>query len=83
MLGDAGGAQELADRGEELLGQVSVPAGGAWLFGAHAYLAVARVRLGAGDRERAAAIASPLLAAAERSGWRQSLTGAGLLDGLG
>jgi tetratricopeptide (TPR) repeat protein len=83
MLGDAGGAQELADRGEELLGRVSVPVGGAWLFGAHAYLAVARVRHGAGDRERAAAIASPILAAAERNGWRQSLTGAGLLDGLG
>ena len=79
MLGEPDAAVEHADRGEELLGRISAPPGQAWLFGAHAYMAVARVRRDAGDRERAEAIVAPILAAAERSGWSDGLSGAALL----
>jgi tetratricopeptide (TPR) repeat protein len=79
MLDDRDRADLLGMRGEELLARVSAPPGGAWLFGAHAYLAVARVRRDAGDAERAEEIAEPILGAAERSGWGKALTGAALL----
>ena len=72
MLGEREVAAEHAERGEELLARISAPPGRAWLFGAHAYLAVARVRLDAGEDDRAEAIAAPILAAAERSGWSRS-----------
>ena len=49
----------------------------------HAYLAVARVRLDAGEDARAEAIAAPILAAAERSGWGRTLAGARLIDRSG
>jgi hypothetical protein len=81
MLGESDAAAELAARGEELLGRVSAPEGRAWLFGGHAYLAVARVRRDAGDDEHAASITAPILAAAESSGWGRALAGAALLDG--
>jgi class 3 adenylate cyclase/tetratricopeptide (TPR) repeat protein len=82
MLGDRAAAEALAARGEELLARISTPPGHAWLFGAHAYLGIARVRRDAGEDERAEAIAAPILSAAERSGWSGSLAGAALLDGL-
>src|SRR4029079_10130748 len=69
MLGEHEVAAEHADRGEQLLERISAPPGQAWLFGAHAYMAVARVRRDTGDRERGEAIVAPVLAAAERSGW--------------
>jgi predicted ATPase/class 3 adenylate cyclase len=79
MLGEQDVAVEHADRGEQLLERISAPPGRAWLFGAHAYMAVARVRRDTGDRERAEALVAPVLAAAERSGWSDGLSGVALL----
>ena len=80
MLGEREVAAEHAGRGEQLLARILAPPGRAWLFGAHAYLAVARVRLDAGEDARAEAIAAPIMAAAERSGWSPTLAGARLID---
>jgi hypothetical protein len=79
MLGEQDVAVEHADRGEQLLERISAPPGRAWLFGAHAYMAVARVRRDTGDRERAEATVAPVLGAAERSGWSDGLSGVALL----
>jgi predicted ATPase/class 3 adenylate cyclase len=79
ILGDRARANELAARGAELLDRVSVPAGRAWLFGAHAQLGLARVRIEAGDPKGGEAIAAPLLDAARHSGWGERLTGVALL----
>jgi class 3 adenylate cyclase/tetratricopeptide (TPR) repeat protein len=72
----AGGAVE---RAEELLGRITVPPGGAFLWGAHATLAVARVRIALDDPEGAERITSPLFAAAETAGWHETVAGAGLV----
>ena len=82
LLGDSDGARELAARGEALLDRVTAPPGQAWLYGGHAYLALARVHREAGAPERADAIAAPILEAAERSGWGATLAGAALLGEL-
>ena len=42
-------ALELAERAERLFADVRVPPGRSYLFGAHAYVAVARVLAGAGQ----------------------------------
>ncbi len=81
MLGERELATEHAERGEQLLARISAPSGRAWLFGGHAYLALARVRLDVGEADRAEAIAAPILAAAERSGWGATLAGARLIEG--
>ena len=79
LAGELDLALGLAARGEELLARVTAPAGHAWLYGGHCHLALARVQHGAGEPERAEAIAAPILEAAERSGWGAALAGAGLL----
>jgi class 3 adenylate cyclase len=68
-LGESAAAVELATRGEELLDRVSTPPGRAWLFGAHAYFAVAEVWLDAGEPARAEALVAPVVAAAAESDW--------------
>jgi ATP/maltotriose-dependent transcriptional regulator MalT len=72
LAGDEGGARAAADRTEALLAQATLPPGGAFLFGGQAIAGLARVRLAQGDAAHAARIAEPLLAAAERSGWREA-----------
>ena len=72
-LGHAERAVELATRVEELLERMTVPPGGTFLYGAHAQLAVAGVRLRSGDPAAAERLAAPLLAAAERVGWRETV----------
>ena len=67
-LGAADEASLLAARCEELLERVT---GGPFLFGAHAYAAVARVRLATGAPERGETLLRPVLTAASRSGWRE------------
>src|SRR5439155_12430524 len=69
LLGQHERAPALADEAAAMVDQITAPPGGAWLFGWHSQLAVARVRLEAGDRAAAAGIALPLLEAAERAGW--------------
>ncbi|MFL5867194.1 MAG: AAA family ATPase [Thermoleophilaceae bacterium] len=74
-------ALALADEAEAMMREITVPPGGAWLFGSHAQLAVARVRLESGDGEAAAAIARPLADAAERVGWHEAFAAAAALLG--
>ena len=78
-LGAADEASLLAAQGEELLQRVS---GGPFLFGAHAYTAVARVLLASGAPERGEALLRPVLGAAQRSGWREAAATTGLVMGL-
>lgn len=71
LLGHEDDARSLAARAEDALRQASFPPGGAFLYGAHAYAAIARVHLAAGAPERGEALLRPVLEAAERSGWRE------------
>jgi class 3 adenylate cyclase len=82
LLGARDEARSLADRADKLLEQVSAPSGGAFVFGAHAYVATARVHLAAGMPERGEALLQPLLAAAERSGWQEAAATTRLVLGL-
>jgi tetratricopeptide (TPR) repeat protein len=68
-LAEATGDRDLLDRADGLLAGVTAPAGGAWLLGADAYLAVARAWLAAGAPERAAAVLDRFLPAAQAAGW--------------
>jgi class 3 adenylate cyclase/tetratricopeptide (TPR) repeat protein len=78
-LGHANRAAELAERVEELLERMTAPPGGTFLYGAHAQLAVADVRLEGGDHAAAERLAEPLLAAAERVGWHETVARAACL----
>jgi class 3 adenylate cyclase/tetratricopeptide (TPR) repeat protein len=78
-LGAADEAFLLAARGEELLERVT---GGPFLFGAHAYGAVARVLLASGAPERGETLLRPALAAAQNYGWREAAATTGLVVGL-
>jgi ATP/maltotriose-dependent transcriptional regulator MalT len=65
----------LADA-DRLLGQADIPAGGAWLLGEQAYLALAQAWLDRGEPDRARAVLAPLLALAERVPWTPTLAAA-------
>ena len=82
LLGDTGAAIALAVRAEELLQGVTAPPGSAFLFGAHAYAAVARVRLATGAPDRGEDLLRPVLAAATRVGWREAAAMTELVLGL-
>ncbi len=82
LAGDAEGAAPLRRSGRELLGRVGVPPGRTWLFGAHAYLALARAEIAAGQPSDAEGLVAPLVAAAEASGWAEPLAGGSLVAGL-
>lgn len=68
----AGSPAVLADA-DRLLGQADIPAGGAWLLGEEAYLALARAWLDRGEPDRARAVLAPLLALAELVPWTPAL----------
>ena len=68
----AGSPAVLADA-DRLLGQADIPAGGAWLLGEEAYLALAQAWLDRGEPDRARAVLAPLLALAERVPWTPAL----------
>ncbi len=72
LAGDREAALPAADEAEARLARVTAPPGDAWLFGAHAQLALARVQLAAGRPEAAAAVGRMLLDAAKRRGWRDA-----------
>jgi tetratricopeptide (TPR) repeat protein len=82
LLGDPEEASGLAARAEKLLDQVSAPPGGAFLFGSHAYVALARVHLASGAPQRGEALLRPLPGAAKRSGWREAEATTELVLGL-
>jgi tetratricopeptide (TPR) repeat protein len=75
-----GSSAELADA-DRMLGQVSIPDGGAWLLGEEAYLALAQAWLGHGEPERSRAVLAPLLALAERGPWLPTLAATLAADG--
>ena len=81
MLGEHASASLLAGRADELLSQVTTPPGGAWLFGAHAYLAVARAHMGCGDARLVEALVAPIVAAAQRTGWKEAIACGSLVIG--
>jgi hypothetical protein len=82
VLGARDEARSLADRTGDLLGLVRAPAGGAFLFGFHAYTAIARVHLASDQPERGEALLRPILQAAERSGWQEAVATTELVLGL-
>ena len=80
-LGERGRALGLSERAEALIAASSAPAGRTFLLGAHAPLAVARVRLADGAPQRAHALVAPVLAAARQAGWLETIAYAALLEG--
>ena len=82
LLGDAERASALAGHAAELLDRVSTPPGSAFLFGAQAYAALARVYLDRGEAERGEALLLPVLRAAERCGWLEAAAATELIVGL-
>jgi tetratricopeptide (TPR) repeat protein len=82
LMGARDEARTLADRAERLFGLVKTPPGGAFLFGAHAYISIARLHLAAGAPERGESLLHPMLQAAERSGWQEAVATTELVLGL-
>jgi DNA-binding SARP family transcriptional activator/tetratricopeptide (TPR) repeat protein len=80
-LAEATGDAAVLAEAEALLRRVDAPAGGAWLTGMDAYLAVARARAARDEPGRARAALRPLLVAAARTGWLPALASAALEDG--
>ncbi|HEY8728572.1 MAG TPA: AAA family ATPase, partial [Acidothermaceae bacterium] len=68
-LAEATGSRETLDEADLLLHQIAAPAGSAWLWGADAYLAVARAWLAIDEPARARRALAPLIAAATRIPW--------------
>jgi uncharacterized protein HemY len=68
-LAEATGSRETLDEADLLLHRIAAPAGSAWLWGAQAYLCVARGWLAIDEPARARHALAPLLAAATRIPW--------------
>ena len=80
--GDLEATRAALEQAEASLSIVEVPAGGAWLYGGHAYVAAARARLALGDAAGAEALVAPLRAPAEDAGWREVAAASALVVGL-
>ncbi len=81
LAGDRAVALELTGRAESSLEAVRTPPGTAFLHGAHAYAAAARVLLEAGEPERAERVLAPILPAAAAADWKEAHATAALLTG--
>jgi hypothetical protein len=79
LAGDLAGAEEPLQGAERILSYASSPPGSNFLHGAHATLAAARAALETGSAERAAALAAPVLRAADRLGWVEARAEASLV----
>jgi len=79
--GDRSAAAEHLVRAERLLDGVTTPEGRAFLHGAHAVAAVARVRVERGDLDRAEDLLEPLRVPAEAAGWCEVMATDRLLRG--
>ena len=75
-LAEATGSPALIEEADALVAGITAPEGAAWLFGADAYVSVARARLARGEAGRAAEILAPLLHASARTGWVAPLAAA-------
>ena len=82
LLGDQDEAGALCARAGELLQGATAPERGAFVFGAHAYAAVARVLLAAGRPEQGDELLLGVFRAAERFGWHEAAACTELLLGL-
>jgi DNA-binding SARP family transcriptional activator/tetratricopeptide (TPR) repeat protein len=80
-LAAATGSAAVTAEAARLLGQASIPAGGAWLLGEDACLSMAAAWLRLADPERARAVLTPLLAVAQRAPWIATLAAGLVLDG--
>jgi len=81
LAGDRERALAAADGAEEVLRGVSAPRGVRFLHGAHAYLAVGRVRLAAGDPAGAERVTRDVIDAASNVGWVEASADGSLLLG--
>jgi class 3 adenylate cyclase/tetratricopeptide (TPR) repeat protein len=70
--GEREAARAAAAATEAALARVTVPEGGAFLYGAHAVAGAAQVWAATGDPARARELAEPPLAAAARAGWAEA-----------
>jgi tetratricopeptide (TPR) repeat protein len=68
-LAEATGSPELLSEADEMVREIQLPPGSAWVLGADVYHAIARAWLAAGHPDRAAAVLDPFCAAAARAGW--------------
>jgi hypothetical protein len=67
----------------EALSRLRAPAGGAFLFGFGAIVALARSELALGRQERVDILLAPVRAASQRMGWHEADASASLVVGLG
>jgi hypothetical protein len=79
-LAAATGSRSLLEQADALVAGIDAPPGSAWLFGADAYLAVARGWLDHGEPARARSVLAPVLAAAGRVPWLPVQVASLLLD---
>ena len=82
-LGDGDEAARHLDRAEWLLSQVRTPPDRAFLHGAHAYAAAARLRLGRGEVEAALRQLDAVRGPAEAVGWHEIVVTDRVLRGRG
>ena len=82
LLGARDEASVDASRAEGLLQRAAAPEGDAFLFGAQAYAATARVLVCTGAPERAEQLVRPVWTAAERTGWCEAAASTALVAGL-
>jgi hypothetical protein len=81
MTEDLAEASVLATEANELLAGIRTPPGRAWLFGAHAHVATARAWVALGEPDRVEPMLAPVRAAAEASGWLETVACASLVIG--
>jgi tetratricopeptide (TPR) repeat protein len=68
-----------AERGQEAFGRVRAPAGRAFLLGSSGYVSLARLRLAQGDPVTASELLTPVVAAADASGWSETAAAGSLV----
>jgi tetratricopeptide (TPR) repeat protein len=74
------GSRALLEQADALVAGIDTPPGSAWLYGADAYLSVARGWLRQGEPARARTVVKPLIEAASRVPWRPAQVAALLMD---
>jgi hypothetical protein len=82
LAGDYAGADSAAELADQALSRLKAPAGGAFLFGFGAIVALARAELMAGRSDRTRVLLPPLRSSAQRLGWHEADASASLVLGL-
>ena len=81
VRGNLGGGAARVDEAETMLAEITVPPGGAWLFGWPAVTEVGLALVGLGRPEQAREVVGALLGPAEAAGWRTAAARARLVLG--